>query len=138
MPGGIQLNPGASGSGDCCCGSVGNCSPCSIPEHNLTLTAVRQVDHATFTTTLVFNATTMTWRSAADPSVRFGCGPKVGSGAAYGLWTVDNPDDVGGELYHAADTTCEPFHVHFTCGSSYFGCPCPPGTAPCYDFYVDG
>jgi hypothetical protein len=86
----------------------------------------RQSDGATNTYTLTWHTGDI-WRDAGFNGV-FTCsgGPQ--------LIMFGNPDI---EVYHAGDTTCSPFHFHFTCNATdWAGCPCPPGT--CYDFYVDG
>jgi len=114
----------------CCCTSPGqSCSPCNIPEHNLTwtfnYTSTTETIALTYTPN-TFGAGLGVWRGLTrDGSLLFEMQCVSGT---IGLSVTDTSDGspwVGGST-RIVDSTCSPFHIHFGIG---------PGTS--INFYAD-
>lgn len=152
MPGGIQLNPSASGSGDCCCGGGDGvasscCTPCNVPKTNIKLSS----NLGDLCELVLGYKGSPGWSMDGLP-----WGTHPGSTYSYArvdciilgstpLITLTIGDSYGTTLYCEsypypfglilADYSCSPFHIHYTVNPAL----CTYWAGLGYtDFYLDG
>jgi hypothetical protein len=105
MPGGIQLNPSASGSGDCCCGGGVTCIPCTIPPHDLTLS----FPGSSFTNTLYYHPAVPNWTDTVGPPV-----PATYELDCLGGNTNFNINNTPLYTFTITSHVCSPYHIEGT------------------------